>query len=355
MFQGDDNCNDFPAGDEFIRRLNAEAKEHAIPIMGTFELTPRCNFNCKMCYVHLSEKRIPEFGREMNAEEWIRLAEQARDAGMLSLCITGGDPLLHPEFETIYRALAQMGFIITLQTNASMLSPNILRLLDEYPPNEVKITVYGSNDDVYRDVCGVEKGFTRVDTGIRSLMALNIPVFLVTTVIKQNMHDLSKIHKYTQELGVPWIYSSAAYPSSRGAETDASQVAIDEMTATDYRADVKRMLMLPPRKPNDKPCDYCKGYRISFWITWDGKMRFCSFMNEPDIDILGDSFLPAWQKLVDYEEELRWPGECYNCEIHDVCRVCAGSLAARSGSINRVNKSFCEKLKKYILKEREDF
>ena len=347
-------CSDFPAGDEFVARMQAYAKEHAIPLSGTFELTPRCNFHCKMCYVHLSEERMHRFGSEMNASEWIRLAEQARDAGMLSLCITGGEPLLHPEFETIYRAVVQMGFQITLQTNASTLSEKALNLLDEYPPNAVKTTIYGSNDEVYREVCGVEHGFARVDAGIRAIKALDIPVLAVTTVIRQNMQDLDNIYRYVRELQIPWTYTTAVHPSIRGAETKASEAAIDEETAADFRADVRRMISLPPRMPDDKPCDHCKGYRTSFWITWNGKLRFCSFMNEPDIDVYQKDFPEAWQELVTYEDQLRWPEECRSCEVREVCRMCAGALASRSGSISRVDKEFCEKFQRYVKEERED-
>ncbi|MFR7442316.1 MAG: radical SAM protein [Sellimonas intestinalis] len=57
----------------------------------------------------------------MTAREWIRIAKGAKEAGTTWLCITGGEPLMHPEFRTIWRELSQMGFFITLQTNASMI------------------------------------------------------------------------------------------------------------------------------------------------------------------------------------------------------------------------------------------
>ena len=241
------DCDNFPTGNQFMTQMQEYARKHAVPISGTFELTPRCNFNCRMCYVHLAEERIPLFGREMDAAEWIRLAEEARDAGMLSLCITGGEPILHPEFAAIYSALSQMGFYITLQTNASTLSGKILDLLEQYPPYQVKTTIYGSDNQIYEDVCGVKDGFTRADAGIRALQSLQIPVIAVTTVIKQNMHDLANIHRYTLDRQIPWIYSATVHPSIRGADTQAAEVAIDEETATDFRADVRRMMALPPR------------------------------------------------------------------------------------------------------------
>ncbi len=350
----DHDCDNFPTGNQFMTQMQEYAREHAVPISGTFELTPRCNFNCRMCYVHLAEERIPLFGREMDAAEWIRLAEEARDAGMLFLCITGGEPILHPEFAAIYPALSQMGFYITLQTNASTLSGKILDLLEQYPPYQVKTTIYGSDNQIYEDVCGVKDGFTRADAGIRALQSLQIPVIAVTTVIKQNMHDLANIHRYTLDRQIPWIYSTAVHPSIRGADTQAAEVAIDEESATDFRADVRRMMALPHRPENDKPCDHCKGYRTSFWITWDGKMRFCSFMNEPDLDVTKTKFSDVWQQLVAYEEHLRWPEECQRCEVREVCRICAGSLAARSGSIRKVNTIFCERFRKSVKENREE-
>ena len=337
----------------FAWQMQEEARKQAIPISGTFELTPRCNFNCRMCYVHLADDRVAQFGEEMPVSEWIRLAEEARAAGMLYLCITGGDPLIWPGFEEFYRAVSQMGFFITLQTNASLLSPRLRRLFDEYPPYLAKITVYGSNDDVYRDVCCVEHGFTRADAGIRTLKELGIPVFLVTTVIRQNKDDLENIARYAQSLDCPWIYSSAVHPSVRGAATEAEAVAIREEDADDYRDTIREMLTLPPRKENDKPCDYCKGHRTDFSVSWDGKLRFCNLMSEPDIPVRGRPLTAAWRELVDYEEALRWPEECYSCEIKSICRVCAGTIATRSGSIKKVDRTYCDKMKQYVKEEKE--
>ena len=74
---------------DFMEDLRRRAFEEKLPFKGVFELTPRCNFNCGMCYVHLKPEEIPAAGRERTAEEWIELARQARDAGMVELTLTG--------------------------------------------------------------------------------------------------------------------------------------------------------------------------------------------------------------------------------------------------------------------------
>lgn len=346
-------CDNFLLKDKFFEVLDEEAKKNKVPLHGTFELTPRCNFNCKMCYVHLNAHQMNQIGKELSGEEWIEIARKAKDAGMLQLCITGGEPTLHPEFPKIYRALAKMGFFITLQTNASTLNDELLALLEEYPPRDIKITLYGSNNDIYREVCGIENGFDRVDQGIQKIKALNIPMILVTTVIKQNMHDLVNIANYCARQGLFWIYTTTVHNSVRGANSQASNVAINEETATNYREDIRRMIENPVMKDEKKPCEYCKGYRNSFWVTWNGKMQFCSFMNEPNIYVQENGFEQSWEQLIAFEEELTWPKECLECEIRSICRRCVGALVARSGKTDQVNPHFCEKLKKYVQEEKE--
>lgn len=80
-------------------KLYQKAEKNKIPLHGTFELSPICNFSCRMCYVRKTAKEIAASGRKMmTLEQWIHLGQKARDAGMLYLLLTGGEPLLWPDF-----------------------------------------------------------------------------------------------------------------------------------------------------------------------------------------------------------------------------------------------------------------
>lgn len=76
-------------------------------------------------------------------------------------------------------------------------------------------------------------------------------------------------------------------------------------------------------------------------------MRFCSFMNEPDIPVLERAFPQAWKELIEYEEALDWPEECKTCKANTVCVKCAGTLAAECGSPHRVTEEFCRVVKRF--------
>ena len=73
-----------------------------------------------MCLVRVDQNRIRELGfRERTTEEWIHMAEQAAEAGTLNLLLTGGEVLIRPDFCEIYEAIAKMGFLLTVYTNAT--------------------------------------------------------------------------------------------------------------------------------------------------------------------------------------------------------------------------------------------
>lgn len=251
--------------DPFYKQVWEKAFAQCIPISGTFELTPRCNFNCKMCYVHLQPEEIPQNGVELTAKEWLRIAEEAKAAGTTWVCVTGGEPLLHPEFPEIWQSLTEMGFFLTLQTNASLVRGKMLDLLERCPPRQAKVTLYGTDDEVYQAVCGVEQGFTRVNEGIHNLMSVGIPVTLVSTIIRQNRDDVERMAFYAYRHKLPWVATGSVKPSLRGASTDALSVAVTEKLEEQKQKEIEARLREGRFfDPNRKPATYCKDYRLGY-------------------------------------------------------------------------------------------
>ena len=87
-----------PLGQYQLRRyFYQKAAANLLPIGGTFELTPRCNMNCRMCYIRMSESQMCQRGAERTADEWIALGKSCAEQGMLFLLLTGGEPFLRPQ------------------------------------------------------------------------------------------------------------------------------------------------------------------------------------------------------------------------------------------------------------------
>ena len=118
-----------PTIKQFVYRRGAQKR---IPVSGTFELTPRCNLSCKMCYVRMSAEEQRQRGVELTTEEWLSIAREAVKEGMIYLLLTGGEPLLRPDFTEIYRGIIQMGVVISVNTNATLVTPEIVECFKQH-------------------------------------------------------------------------------------------------------------------------------------------------------------------------------------------------------------------------------
>lgn len=143
----------------FERSFLQKARQQHIPITGALELLPLCNMNCDMCYVRLSRSEMECQGQLRTVDEWILLAQQMQKAGTLFLLLTGGEPLLFPDFKTLYLELRNMGMILTINTNGTLLGESWADFFAEYRPRRINITLYGADAASYNRLCHYPQGF----------------------------------------------------------------------------------------------------------------------------------------------------------------------------------------------------
>ena len=175
----------------FERSLLQKARQKHIPVTGALELLPLCNMNCDMCYVRLSRSEMERQGRLRTVEEWVRLAEQMQKAGTVFLLLTGGEPLLFPDFKTLYRRLRNLGMILTINTNGTLLDEAWADFFATYPPRRINITLYGADAASYDRLCHFPQGFDQTLRAVRLLRARNVDVKISCSVTKKNPQDFS--------------------------------------------------------------------------------------------------------------------------------------------------------------------
>ncbi|MEI3218833.1 MAG: radical SAM protein [Lachnoclostridium sp.] len=142
--------------------LYQKASRNRIPLNGCFELSPICNFHCRMCYVRKTHEQIRKEGKRIREwKEWIDLAKQCKEEGMLYLLLTGGEPFLYPHFRELYEELHHMGFIISINSNGTMIDEKTVEWLKTMAPGRINITLYGASADTYERICGNADGYYR--------------------------------------------------------------------------------------------------------------------------------------------------------------------------------------------------
>ena len=330
---------------DFMQMLEEKAYRDCIPLKGNFELTARCNFNCNMCYVHLKEEQIQQQGRELTNKEWLEIAKQAKEAGMLYLTLTGGEVFSRPGFKELYLELSNMGFLIQILSNGYLIDENVMEWLGEVQPYALRMTLYGASNETYERVCGVRDGFDRVSHAIDLVKKAGIPFFVVSTIVKENRHDLNAMIKLAKEKNVKFQATTSVVKAVRGASQDAQAHRLSTYDA--FEEELKKMNEADRLYPHiERPFDVCDNYRKAFWITWNGNLQLCSFMNSPAISLLDrEHFNTAWNLLNEHLEQISFPKECEDCEYEGFCSKCPGLLSAECGNCSKVDKTFCDNAK----------
>ena len=194
--------------------LHARACRSGTPLAGNFELTARCNFNCKMCYVHLTAEEQQRRGRELTADEWLAIAQEARSRGMLFLLLTGGEPLIRKDFRYLLTELKKMGLLVSVNSNVSLIDRDWLDFFRHEPPFRFNITLYGGSNATYERLCG-RAMFQEVVDNLRALKDAGIPVRLNVSVTPDNKDDVPEIFRLARELGLHAKASTYMYPPVR--------------------------------------------------------------------------------------------------------------------------------------------
>lgn len=344
--------------------LHQKGYRFGLPIGGNFELTARCNFNCPMCYVHLSQEDVQARGKELTAQQWISLAQQARDSGMIFALLTGGEPFVRKDFFEIYGAMKKMGLMVSINSNGSMLSGEILEKLLADPPFRINISLYGGCQETYRNMCG-QDAFDRVLENIRALKAAGVDVRLNLSVTPYNRKDLDRIYAIAKELEVHVKASAYMYPPIRThgdcghrlTAKEAARTAVHwdmlRLTPEEFALRAERMGELVAVEPNECAADLdegvnCRAGSTSFWLTWDGRMLPCGMMPGPDAFPLEQGFQNAWEQIHAATKQIRQPHECSECRYRDVCSVCAAVRVTETGRFDGVPEYVCRMTREVV-------
>ena len=335
--------------------LYADATQRGIPLGGTFELTPLCNMNCKMCYIRMTKEEMERKGRERTAEEWLDMARQAKDKGMLFLLLTGGEPFLYKDFWYLYEELKKMGLMVSINSNGTMLQGETLERLIKNPPIRLNITVYGGSDETYAELCRCPDGYTRATEAIRQLRKAGVGVKINGSITPLNCKDITDCFAFAKEVQTPCQMGSYMFPPTRRDDVSTARFTADE--AGKYQAIIDKLRYEPEHiqkiidniktcekngSKNDLPQKFrCRAGRSGFWITWKGEMTGCGMMEEFYEHPFEDGFAACWERLHKTISEQTVLTACKDCSERDICKVCPAMALAETGDFNQKPKYIC--------------
>ncbi len=313
------------------------ARENHIPHKGTFELTPRCSMKCRMCYMRLDPPEIKKQGRELNTAEWIELGRQAFEAGTFDLLLTGGEPMLRPDFPEIYTAMSDMGFLLRVFSNATLVTPKIMDLLRERPPQAMEVTLYGASPETYQRIGGIAEGYQRAIDAVEQLREFLPSLKLKTTLTRDNVADFPLLRRFAEERALPMEPTAMPLPAVRGAISTAREerLDVDELLAFYDANGIDPLGDNPCPDPDKRTSLYCDAGLCTYTVQWNGDMVACILDDDPARPIgrpLEEGFAAAWDKLLTFRDNKPLPEPCRTCPVFGACGTCAVCHRIESGA-----------------------
>ncbi len=343
---------------EYCKKIYEECKQKIIPFHACFELTPFCNFNCNMCYVHLTPQQAKKQGQLLNTQQWLQIAEEAKKMGTLTLELTGGEAITRDDFCILYEAFMKMGYLIHLRTNGYLIEGKILALLKKYKPRKLSVTLYGASDETYQKVCGISDGFSVVTRNILAMKDANLNIRLTMTVTNDNVKDMNALFKWAKENDLSITPYGALISPIRGAERSIKGLQIElpeeEFIISDELQQSSHY-QLSDRSFFMNPFWMCRGFGAIFSISWDGRMTLCNTATKVWKEPLLIGVKEAYRSLYEDLKKLKRPKECNDCQYIEFCSACPSRLQSATGDSGHTCENICKyarrQYKNYLLNQ----
>lgn len=333
---------------EYLTEFNKRSAQLQIPLSGSIELTRRCNLRCIHCYLGHREGEVSQ--AETGTPRMLSLVDEITEAGCLYLLITGGEPLVRKDFPEIYGHAREKGLIITVFTNGTLITDDILGLFHELPPRAVEISVYGATRATYESITGVQGSYGKCMRGIRKLLERGTNVRLKTILMTSNAHEFSAMEDMAGELGVPFRFDAALFPRLDGDRSPLQfRVAAEEAVEKEFS----------DRKRSEQWKDFFERFRgkelsdrlfqcgagtTSFHVDSFGNLLPCLMTRTISRQLHPDRFPDAW-KTVASEIKQRTSEdsfECRKCEKIHLCGFCPSFFEMETGSESIPSEYLCE-------------
>ena len=336
------DCAQLPLTDEqeFLLRFNQKVGRGRVPLGGTLDLTHRCNLDCVHCYLGPHRGQAEERPTEMTTQQVKHIIDEFTAAGCLTLLITGGEPLLRPDFGAVYRHAREAGLLVSVFTNGTLVSDRVLEAFVAMPPQVVEVTVYGATAPTYERITGVPGSFERCLRGIRRLSERGVKVNLKTVLMTLNLHEFDSMKKLASSMGLGFRSDAAIFPRLNGDRAPlALRVAPELVVQTDMadektRSEWREYLEKRPRMPASESLYTCGAGLTNFHIDPYGRLHPCVMSRDYEYDLNKGSFIDGWDGVISRirDERVCPDYECNRCQKRTLCGLCPSFSRAENGN-----------------------
>ncbi len=324
------------------------------PKLISWNLTRVCNLACGHCYLDAVQRRR-EAPDELTTDEALRVVEEiAQLAPGAMLVLTGGEPLMRRDLDTLVAAAAARELMPVIGSNGTLLDARRAAALRSAGAVGVGISLDSITPAFHDRLRGQDGAWEKAVAGLKAARAAGLAVQVQTTLFRENLGDIEAIADCAEELGALALNLFFLVCTGRG-------VTQTDLAGTEYEAALARIVALQRRRDklmirarcapyarrmlglhaSDESSGYaswssaCLAGRSYFRITPEGRVTACPYIPQAAGDLRAQPLAEIWQTADDFRrlrEELP-QGKCGGCDYRVSCGGCRARALATDGDL----------------------
>ncbi len=323
-------------------------------------LTTGCNLCCRHCWITPTfVNGQPQPGDCVDLEQLRDAIETAKPMGLRHVKLTGGEPMLHPQFREVAMLIREANLGMDMETNGTLIDADAARFLYEKAKiGFISVSLDSVNPASHDAFRGVKGAFDRAVNGIRQLVAVGYRPQVIMSPHHGNINEVDDMVKFATGLGAGSVKFNPVTNAGRGHKLHEQGEALNARETRELiryvngelqqRSKIRLFIGAPMALLSvrdllgEKWRGVCNVESI-LGLLGTGHMAMCGVGREvPELTYgkLGEDNLrevwinhPGLKKL---RTKLRgpWPGICDDCVHAGRCRTgCLAMNYLRSGNL----------------------
>ncbi|MBN1871950.1 MAG: radical SAM protein [Candidatus Omnitrophica bacterium] len=355
---------------ELGHRLQEKRNALNFPPKVMFELTYRCNLDCRHCYIVKDPSK-----RELSSAQVKSLLGQIADAGCLHVIFTGGEPLVRKDLFSLIAYARRRGLFVHLFTNATLLDERDAVILKGLGLISLEISLYSAKRERFDFITRRRGSFDRLMNALMVLKKSEVRFVLNSLIMNLTLDEIGDLKHLADSFGADIWWNQFLLPKRDGSrenlrfrlepeEIMKAITSIDAVSTLDAAGsagngtcsadiEVSRNATETDSVFRNKFFSCGVGIKNSLVISPYGELLPCANLPSIGISAIKEGIRKGWKRLIEYTSSLRPSADykCDGCELRSFCLSCPALAGLECGNINscpQFHREFAElKRQKY--------
>lgn len=318
-----------------------------------YYLTAGCNLACRHCWLSPRLQDSTHSHEVLSPDIFKSTIEQAKPMGLTTVKLTGGEPLMHPQFHDILDFIREQGLVLNLETNGVLCTNKEAEAIASCKDPFVSVSLDGATIETHEKNRGIKGCFSKAIEGILNLVETGIHPQIIMTLLPHNIAEIEPLVRLAELMGAESVKFNIVQPTGRGRtlNSEGETLSIDRLLTLGKWITGTLSHSTPVKLHFDVPsafrsmseiygetgmgCSVCSVTHI-MGVLADGSYSFCGIgMHVPEL-VFGhaatDSLSDIWHHhpiLNELREgiNMKFEGICGSCHMK---RACAGYCIAQN-------------------------